>query len=732
MFWVPQVAEADDGEETDRAWRKFKEEKPHILITAPSNVAVDNIILRIIEDGFIDGQGRRYNPAMVRIGRGQSERVRAVSLDQLVDDFMRENEQVLKHRVQHLHAELTHHQQILLFSRAKLRALIREIKYPISKDWNVTVGDDLRIIYINHFTKSTSNHIPPPPPPNMDPNEAKLYVRLEQLPEHIKLAQEVTSLVEFVENKRLELGRCETRLQAIYSQQVGAVDDFQVRQNLETSIIDAAHLVFTTLNSAGSASLANGGRFSVVVTDEAAQAIEPSTLIPLQLGAVNCVLVGDPQQLPATVFSKSNDLAFERSLFERLEQGGHPVHLLDTQYRMHPKISAFPRRHFYGSLLKDGDNVLQDPSYNRSYHRFEALQPFTFLNLRSHVATSGGVSWKNPDEGRLIINIFQTLKQIAPDDLKGGKVGVITPYALQLRELRNQFHRALGPAYQEEVELNTVDGFQGKEKDIIMISCVRASGSRGIGFLADIRRLNVGLTRGKYAVIMVGREDVLRQNEHWAALLNHAKETKAFVEVPGPTCDLLQLRSWIPGDAPPRDGGGGRGGGRGPRGDGRDGRGRQLGESGGGARGRGGGDSRGPRDGRGGGRDGGGGRGRGGGDGRGPRDREGRGGREPMDDGYRGRGPVRPLMPPGFPQQHPHPQQGGHFPLQDPPRPQMDKRPLLEPPRGMLLPPRTGLHQPLYPPTQAPPRGPPPEQRMGHYSPPQQHQPPPHSYPRPP
>ena len=116
------------------------------------------------------------------------------------------------------------------------------------------------------------------------------------------------------------------------------------------------------------ASIIQGRPFHVVVVDEAAQAIEPSTLIPLQTGATTCVLVGDPQQLPATVFSQLGaSTAFERSLFERLEHGGHPVHLLDTQYRMHPRISAFPRQHFYGSLLKDGPNV-RGPRYSRPWH----------------------------------------------------------------------------------------------------------------------------------------------------------------------------------------------------------------------------------------------------------------------------------------------------------------------------------------------------------------------------
>lgn len=212
------------------------------------------------------------------------------------------------------------------------------------------------------------------------------------------------------------------------------------------------------------------------MVDEAAQATEPSVLIPMQVpplpalffgisllqcpvstsnhlfsslplsqfGIQSCVLVGDPQQLPATVFSQAG-CGFERSLFERLETGAHPVHLLDTQYRMHPAISAFPRKHFYGSLLLDGANVSL-PDYTRPYHRIPALQPFTFLNLRSDTTSGSGGSFRNPEEARLIVNLYQTLKRLAPQEVPG-KVGVITPYSAQLMELNNHFARALGPAY---------------------------------------------------------------------------------------------------------------------------------------------------------------------------------------------------------------------------------------------------------------------------------------------
>ena len=107
-----------------------------------------------------------------------------------------------------------------------------------------------------------------------------------------------------------------------------------LRQQLETHVLNSTHIVMTTLGSAGSKTMENVNKFSVIVIDEAAQSSEPSTLPALQLGSSHCVLVGDPQQLPATIFSISGRMTkYDRSLFQRLEEGGHHVNMLNTQYR---------------------------------------------------------------------------------------------------------------------------------------------------------------------------------------------------------------------------------------------------------------------------------------------------------------------------------------------------------------------------------------------------------------
>lgn len=134
----------------------------------------------------------------------------------------------------------------------------------------------------------------------------------------------------------------------------------QMRAELEVSLMEGAELVFTTLSSTGRHIFTRlKHTFDAVLIDEACQAAEVAALQPLIHGTGKVVLVGDPKQLPATLFSRAaRDLALERSLFERLAQAGVPVKLLAVQYRMHPEIRAFPSAYFYDNALLDAQQVM--------------------------------------------------------------------------------------------------------------------------------------------------------------------------------------------------------------------------------------------------------------------------------------------------------------------------------------------------------------------------------------
>ena len=126
-------------------------------------------------------------------------------------------------------------------------------------------------------------------------------------------------------------------------------------------------------------------------------------------------------------------------------------------------------------------------------------------------------------------------------DLKGS-VGIISPYAEQVRVLKQSFEAAgiRVSGHLDDIEIATVDSFQGKEKDIIILSTVRgALEANGVGFLADMRRMNVALTRAKIGLFVVGKSQTLEVNDHWAGLIRQAKQTpRAYVQVRGPGEDV--------------------------------------------------------------------------------------------------------------------------------------------------------------------------------------------------
>jgi senataxin len=108
----------------------------------------------------------------------------------------------------------------------------------------------------------------------------------------------------------------------------------------------------------------------------------------------------------------------------------------------------------------------------------------------------------------------------------------ITPYAQQAALLRRTFSNCLGAGYERFVEVSSVDAFQGREANIVIFSCVRAAGSKGIGFLSDVRRMNVALTRAKNFLFVIARCSSITVNPYWRDLVEHARETEAVIKVP--------------------------------------------------------------------------------------------------------------------------------------------------------------------------------------------------------
>ncbi|DBA03729.1 TPA: hypothetical protein N0F65_004146 [Lagenidium giganteum] len=303
-------------------------------------------------------------------------------------------------------------------------------------------------------------------------------------------------------------------------------------------ILKNAQIVFCTLSGAGSVAMCDFPQeFDALVVDEAAQAVEASTLIPFKFKPSRVILVGDHRQLPATVISKRLiELRYDRSMFERFVDNKSPVFLLNNQYRMHPEISQFPSRQFYqGKLVQERE--IKDWT-TRKYHQDPYFKPFLFFDVLGGQQSQvrGSKSLRNLSEVEFVLMLVRTLLTRFSEMEWKKKIGIIAPYKQQIHELgtklghlEQQFDRKL------EIEINTVDGFQGREKDIIIYSCVRTSGGkRGNNakldaFWADVRRMNVAITRAKSSLWIIGNSQLLEQSAAWRALIEDTKSRELYL-----------------------------------------------------------------------------------------------------------------------------------------------------------------------------------------------------------
>ena len=323
------------------------------------------------------------------------------------------------------------------------------------------------------------------------------------------------------------------------------------RRQIQQDILDKSQVLCATLSGSGHEMFKNlNVEFETVIIDEAAQCVELSALIPLKYGCSKCILVGDPKQLPPTVLSQSAArYGYDQSLFVRMQKNhAKDVHLLDMQYRMHPEISKFPSREFYEGLLQDGADMGQ--LRLQPWHQSALLGPYRFFDVKgSQERGPKNQSLVNEEELKVAMQLYKRFRtDYSSVDLKG-KIGIITPYKAQLFRLRQRFKERYGEEITEEIEFNTTDAFQGRECEIIIFSCVRASPTGGIGFMTDIRRMNVGLTRAKSSLWILGDSRALVQGEFWAKLIDDARQRDRYtsgnvlsmLSQPGPKVPLAAL-----------------------------------------------------------------------------------------------------------------------------------------------------------------------------------------------
>ncbi|EKD14583.1 uncharacterized protein L3040_000105 [Drepanopeziza brunnea f. sp. 'multigermtubi'] len=460
--------------------------KKKLLICAPSNAAVDELVVRL-KEGILPLSGSRQKINVIRLGRSDAinTAVKDVMLDELVQKKLDGN---------------SGEKDKINADREKLHTDAAQIK------------EKLNVIRPQMDKARTDNDVI---------EERKLRQQFDQLKRQQAM---IGSKID--EDK--QSGNTYARQNEIN------------RQRFQQEIIDGAHVLCSTLSGSGHDMLRKlNVEFETVIIDEAAQCIELSALIPLKYGCSKCILVGDPEQLPPTVLSRSaQSFGYEQSLFVRMQKN-HPkdVHLLDTQYRMHPEISSFPSEQFYNSRLIDGPDMAK--LRQQPWHASTILGPYRFFDVAgTQTKQVHGHSFINIPELNAALQLYSRLKTDYTNVDFKGKIGIITTYKAQLNEMKLRFAHTYGEEIFQEIEFNTTDAFQGREREIIIFSCVRAKATGGIGFLGDIRRMNVGLTRAKSSLWVLGDSRSLKQGQFWNRLIEDAKSRDRYT-----TGDIVALFS---------------------------------------------------------------------------------------------------------------------------------------------------------------------------------------------
>ncbi|KAJ8664108.1 hypothetical protein O0I10_000386 [Lichtheimia ornata] len=303
-----------------------------------------------------------------------------------------------------------------------------------------------------------------------------------------------------------------------------------LKRSCEKELLQNADVICCTCVGAGDPRVAKL-RFRTVLIDEATQASEPECMIPLVLGSKQAVLVGDHQQLgPVIMNKKAARAGLCQSLFERLVILGLRPIRLQVQYRMHPCLSEFPSNMFYEGTLQNGITTQERLRKNVDFPWPAPETPMMFyVNLGNEEISTSGTSYLNRTEAS---NCEKIVTRFMKAGILPSQIGVVTPYEGQRSYIVQymQFNGSLRKDLYKEIEVASVDAFQGREKDYIILSCVRSNEHQGIGFLSDPRRLNVALTRAKYGVVILGNPKILSKHPLWHHLLVHYKEKGCLVD----------------------------------------------------------------------------------------------------------------------------------------------------------------------------------------------------------
>lgn len=292
-----------------------------------------------------------------------------------------------------------------------------------------------------------------------------------------------------------------------------------------TDIVIATHVVCAD-------PLLDSKKFDWVILDEAGQAIEPASWIPA-MHAGRLVLAGDHEQLPPTIMSgRTGRGSLTYTLFERLHDVLPETSQLrlDVQYRMHEDIMRFSSDSFYDGALtaaeKNRKHVLKDLPHVETHELTD--KPVVFIDTAGlgydEVFEEGSFSRYNPQEAELVL---RHIRDLTSKGVNASEIAVISPYRAQVKYvLEKMDERGLGGL---DVEIDSVDAFQGREKEAVILSLVRSNLEGELGFLNDVRRMNVAMTRAKRKLIVIGDSATLSSLPFYADFLAYTEEIGGYL-----------------------------------------------------------------------------------------------------------------------------------------------------------------------------------------------------------
>jgi len=344
-----------------------------------------------------------------------------------------------------------------------------------------------------------------------------------------KLKKQAAGYLDMAHKYKRHFGKAErAQRKALFDEAHRVLKDVeQSEQYIFNDLLSRAQVITATLVGAAHHTIRNL-RYHTVVIDEAGQALEPGCWIPV-VKAQKVVFAGDHNQLPPTI--KSEEAAREGLSNTLLEKcvGWHPesVVMLEEQYRMHATIMGYSSSIFYKGKLRAHPAVA-------GRVLFEGDAPLLFIDTAGcgYEEKTEGTRISNPEEAAFLVQhlaMYVTTLTAYYNADAFPSIAVISPYRQQIEVLQEAVQqRPELQAVRDKIAVNTIDSFQGQERDIVYISMTRSNPDSRIGFLSEIRRMNVAMTRAKQKLVVVGDSATLSQLPFYAHFIRYATESNGY------------------------------------------------------------------------------------------------------------------------------------------------------------------------------------------------------------